>query len=860
MDEKTVFQPRQPGVRPGVRLNGIYEIERLVAQGGMGEVFRGFNIQTHDPVAIKMIRAEMSGDSDVIALFRREASTLFNLHHEGIVRYFVFSVDPELQRAYLAMEFVEGPSLAKRILEKPLSVAEARTLVARIGGALDAAHRLGVIHRDISPDNIILPDGDVGKAKLIDFGIARSLQSNSATIIGDGFAGKYNYVSPEQLGLSGGAVTGKSDIYSFGLVLAEALGGRPIDMKGTTLEILDKRRRVPDLAALPAEFRPVVQAMLQPNPAERPATMAALVASLERKSPARGGSSGGGGRFAALAAAVLILASLAGLGYVFRDDLSSLLGPKSGKPISEPTTTPTPTPTTTPPKLPPLETPTPTTTPPKLPPLETPTTTPTPVETPTPVQTPTLEPTPTPTARPPGVEDLIDAKPPTAPAASLDLAPATVGKAYRADLPAFVDAGGKGLKLSAEGLPEGLAFRDKGDGSSEVSGSLKRPGPVNFKVVATNHNGRTAEMTANLAVAPGVVRPPQPSQASVTPSPATVGREYNAALPPFRLGSDGRGLTLRTEGELPEGIAFSDAGAGFSMLSGAPTRAGAYSFDVLANDSNGPGGRMVVKLTVAPGAVSTPVVTKTPTPTPTATPTPVVTRTPTPTPVATPTPTPVVTATPEVTPTPPATPVADPTQRLQTFLKSFDGGPCFFAAPRGDGADSINAVASDRAALSRFEDAYKREFGVDPAISAALVATPQCPLVDLLRLNGANASAPHIILNSATVDAAHSLAGRVAGLGGRRLQLVLIDNDGDAVPLKSQAEADGSGASFNVQLQGDASSIGKLQALAAIASDAPLTGFSDPKAVTAAGLVKALRGSWAGANAVASVEYFFFAK
>ena len=81
VDEKTVFQPRQPGVRPGVRLNGIYEIERLVAQGGMGEVFRGFNIQTHDPVAIKMIRAEMSGDSDVIALFRREASTLFNLHH-----------------------------------------------------------------------------------------------------------------------------------------------------------------------------------------------------------------------------------------------------------------------------------------------------------------------------------------------------------------------------------------------------------------------------------------------------------------------------------------------------------------------------------------------------------------------------------------------------------------------------------------------------------------------------------------------------------------------------------------------------------------------------------------------------------
>ena len=89
---------------------------------------------------------------------------------------------------------------------------------------------------------------------------------------------------------------------------------------------------------------------------------------------------------------------------------------------------------------------------------------------------------------------------------------------------------------------------------------------------------------------------------------------------------------------------------------------------------------------------------------------------------------------------------------------------------------------------------------------------------------------------------------------------MLIDNDGDAVPLKSQPEADGSGASFNVQLQGDAGSIGKLQALAAIVSDAPLAGFTDPKAVTAAGLVKVLRSSWSSANAVASVEYFFFAK
>ena len=324
MADETVFQPGPPGVRPGVRLNGIYEIERLIAQGGMGEVYKGFNIQTGDPVAIKMIRAEMSGNPDLLALFRREASTLFNLHHEAIVRYFVFSVDPALQRAYLAMEFVDGPSLAKRVAERPLSVEEARILIRRIGPSLDAAHRLGVIHRDISSDNFILPDGDVRKAKLIDFGIARSQRPGEATIIGDGFAGKYNYVAPEQLGLYGGEVTAKSDIYSFGLVLAEALRGRPLDMSGTQAQIIDKRRKSPDLSDAPREFRPLLQSMLKPNPAERPASMAEVVAAM-----GPGGSSGSGrrrgGSAAAWVALAIILASLGAVGYVFRDDLKAFI-------------------------------------------------------------------------------------------------------------------------------------------------------------------------------------------------------------------------------------------------------------------------------------------------------------------------------------------------------------------------------------------------------------------------------------------------------------------------------------------------------------------------------------------------------
>ena len=277
MEERTVFQPRPIGsVTPGTSLNGIYEIEKVIAQGGMGEVYRGFNIQTGDIVAIKMIRPEFSTNDEVMELFRREASILHNLVHDAIVRYFLFSVDPVIGRAYLAMEFVDGPSLSDRLASGPLPMPEVAILRKRIASALETAHRRGVVHRDISSDNIILPGGDVRNAKIIDFGIARAAQLGKKTIIGSGFAGKYNYVSPEQLGLAGGDVTFKSDIYSLGLVLAEAARGHALDMSGSQAEVIDKRRVVPDLSDVDPKIRPLLQSMLQPLPEDRPASMAAV--------------------------------------------------------------------------------------------------------------------------------------------------------------------------------------------------------------------------------------------------------------------------------------------------------------------------------------------------------------------------------------------------------------------------------------------------------------------------------------------------------------------------------------------------------------------------------------------------------
>jgi serine/threonine-protein kinase len=276
--ERTVFAPRAGAVSVGTTLNGIYEVERLIAVGGMGEVYKGRAIQTGDAVAIKMIRPELARDEAALALFRREAAALHNLYNEAIVRYYVFTIDPGTQSPYLAMEFVDGQPLSERIREAPLSLDEVDVLRRRIGPGLHAAHLLGIVHRDVSPDNIILPGGSVARAKIIDFGIARSSILGEGTVIGSGFAGKYNYVSPEQLGLYGGDVTGRSDMYSFGLVLAEALTGKPLDMGGSQVQILEKRRRLPDLSGIDARMRPLLARMLAADPAERFADMSEVAA------------------------------------------------------------------------------------------------------------------------------------------------------------------------------------------------------------------------------------------------------------------------------------------------------------------------------------------------------------------------------------------------------------------------------------------------------------------------------------------------------------------------------------------------------------------------------------------------------
>lgn len=480
----------QGGVPRGTQLNGIYEIESLIAQGGMGEVYSGRAIQTGDRVAIKMILPEHANNPTIVDLFRREASTLHNLYNEAIVRYYVFSVDPGLGRPYLAMEFVDGPSLKDLMRKGPVSVGDIDILRRRLSLGLHAAHELGVIHRDISPDNVILPGGSVHKAKIIDFGIAKS-GAAEGTLIGSGMAGKLNYVSPEQLGLYGGDVTGKSDMYSLGLVLAAAAIGEPINMGGSQVEVVEKRRALPDLSRVPAEIRPLIAAMVQPDPAKRPATLAEVATfDLSKLPKSRGGQGGGGGRKGGgggLIAAFAVLAVLGsvGGGLYYVGALDKIIGGDA---------TPTPTP-----PLDPIPTPDPNA----------------PTPTPEPTRAPTATPVPAGAGAPEAVPGAVTA------------GNAQVARSYRWISDPFRHERPDLLVLDIVGdLPPGLRFEDTGTGQAVLYGVPTVPGSFALTVVASDPDGREGRLSVTIEVAPAeappaTLAPPTPTAEAIpTPVPA----------------------------------------------------------------------------------------------------------------------------------------------------------------------------------------------------------------------------------------------------------------------------------------------------------------------------------------------------
>ncbi|WP_160106065.1 MULTISPECIES: serine/threonine-protein kinase [unclassified Azospirillum] len=271
----TSAEPQKKGTipQPNDIICHTYKVLGRIDSGGMGHVFRAVHLRAKTMHAVKIILPELAEDPMLGDLFIREANILRGIRHDAVVAHDGLITD-EAGSMFLVMEFVDGSKLKDLLINAPLQTTEVIELLYRVASGFAAAHEKTVIHRDISPDNIIIPADGVREAKIIDFGIAKRAASTEKSIIGNSFAGKQRYASPEQLGMFEQEVGPRSDIYSLGLVLAEACIGQPIDMVSDPLRC---RLHVPDLGQVPPPLRVVLERMLQPKPDDRLQTMREVI-------------------------------------------------------------------------------------------------------------------------------------------------------------------------------------------------------------------------------------------------------------------------------------------------------------------------------------------------------------------------------------------------------------------------------------------------------------------------------------------------------------------------------------------------------------------------------------------------------
>ncbi|VVT15882.1 serine/threonine-protein kinase [Erythrobacter sp. EC-HK427] len=255
---------------PGTVLNNNYRILESIGEGGMGAVYRAANIfMEEDHVAIKVIRAEQADDDLFKQMFGKEVKAMLRLNNPRLVAYRTFAHDPALDLSFIVTEFIDGPSLKSLIGKRQFSPQELLSLLSELAIGLRAAHKAGIVHRDMAPDNILLEDGDIERPKIIDFGIVKDTAGDGTTIIGSGFAGKYNFVAPEQLGEPDYPIGPWTDIFSLALVIVGLARGKSINMGNTPGAAIRMRRELPDLSAIAEPMRPMLAAMLAPHPENR---------------------------------------------------------------------------------------------------------------------------------------------------------------------------------------------------------------------------------------------------------------------------------------------------------------------------------------------------------------------------------------------------------------------------------------------------------------------------------------------------------------------------------------------------------------------------------------------------------------
>lgn len=232
-------------VRVGTVLRDTYEITELIGRGGMGMVFAARHLRLPGKrVAVKILRSEEPLTPEQYARFRREAEIASRLDHPNVIDVIDFDKLAS-GTPYLVLEFLRGESLARRLAQGPLPEAETMSIARQIASALQAAHRAGVVHRDLKPDNVFLVPSDAGgvlrsHVKLLDFGISKLV--NSATIQTQEAAvmGTPLYMPPEQAKGKSKDIDARADIFSLGCIVYEMLAGRAAFAGDGVVEVIYK--------------------------------------------------------------------------------------------------------------------------------------------------------------------------------------------------------------------------------------------------------------------------------------------------------------------------------------------------------------------------------------------------------------------------------------------------------------------------------------------------------------------------------------------------------------------------------------------------------------------------------------------
>jgi formylglycine-generating enzyme required for sulfatase activity/tRNA A-37 threonylcarbamoyl transferase component Bud32 len=283
-------QTDQLAVRLQDALGEGYKVERPLGSGGFAVVYLVRDLTLKRQVAVKVLSPDLIQSHTVLERFRREAETVAQLSHPHIVPlYFVGQKD---DLVYLAMECVTGGTLADRLeREGKLAVDEVARIVREVAEALAHAHKRGVIHRDIKPQNVLL-DPETGRCLVTDFGIARTAEGGSLTASGM-LVGTAAYLSPEQI--TGAHADHRSDLYALGVMAYEMLAGEPPFTGPTPTAVLMKRLASPPVPLeklrpeVPRVLREVVEACLAQDPAERFQSGGEIARALGGQTPVSGG-------------------------------------------------------------------------------------------------------------------------------------------------------------------------------------------------------------------------------------------------------------------------------------------------------------------------------------------------------------------------------------------------------------------------------------------------------------------------------------------------------------------------------------------------------------------------------------------